>query len=191
MGKIFVGLDTETTGLKVEKNDRIIEIALIGYEINIVDQEEVPKEIFRYVKRLNPGKSIDPKAQLIHGISHADLVGKQTFNEIEPFVTKILSKADVIVAHNAMFDITFIANEYSLINKTMPSDAICVDTMSDGRWATSNGKNPNLSELCYALEVDYDPLAAHGAAYDVDVMMQCFFKGVKLGGFNVRELLSK
>lgn len=180
---IIVGLDTETTDLKVEKGARVIEIALIGYEL------ETEQEKFRYVRRLNPGALIAPKAALVHGIRQADLIGQPTFDVIEPVVSKILSKADIVVAHNLDFDITFLVNEYQLIGRNMPSDAKGFDTVSEGRWATSFGKNPTLGELCYALGVDYDLSKAHGATYDVEVMMQCLFRGMKLGGFNIKGLL--
>ncbi|KCY89039.1 hypothetical protein J831_3542, partial [Acinetobacter baumannii 25691_8] len=39
--------------------------------------------------------------------------------------------------------------------------------------------------LCFALNIDYDPNAAHAADYDVDVMMQCFFAGLDRGFYKI------
>lgn len=184
---IITVLDTETTGLKTEKADRVIEIALVGFSIDIVKQEEIPKEVFRIERRFNPHRSIDPIAQMIHGISQADLVGKPEFKECESLITKVFDKSDLIVAHNLTFDAGFIFNEYSLIGKALPDvQGFC--TMSEGRWATSTGKNPNLRELCYCLDVEYNPDEAHAALYDVLKTAECFFRGVKLGGYNIKEL---
>lgn len=57
--------------------------------------------------------------------------------------------------------------------------------MVQGRWATPMGKYPSLKELCFACDVPYDPEKAHGAEYDVDMMMQSFLFGYKLGFFKV------
>lgn len=175
--------DTETTGLKPE-TDRIIEIAIAGYDL------ETEQKKFEFVRRIFSGKAIDPKAQLIHKISMADLIGKPTFAEVEPFITKIFEKSDIAVAHNLNFDVDFLLHEYQRIKKPLP-DVQGFDTMADGRWATSFGKLPNLGELCWACEVDYEPDAAHSALYDIDVLAKCFFFAVKHGGFSVKELLSK
>jgi len=63
------------------------------------------------------------------------------------------------------------------------------DTMTEGVWATHDGKKPSLQELCFACEVEYDPALAHAAAYDVDKMMDCFFKGLEWGYFELPEAL--
>jgi len=59
------------------------------------------------------------------------------------------------------------------------------DTMTEGRWATPDGKLPKLQELCFALEVEYDTNKAHAAEYDVDVMMECLWKGIDCGFFTL------
>lgn len=174
--------DTETTGLKVEKGHRIIEVAIAMYEV------ETERKLFEFVKRVNPGVAIDPKAQMIHGISQRDLIGKQQFKDIEPVITRFFEKSDIAVAHNIGFDIEFLFNEYSLIGKRIP-DVQGFDTMEQGRWATSNGKLPNLGELCYACEVDYDPDQAHQALYDITKTAECFFFGIKHGGYNIKEFI--
>ncbi len=53
--------------------------------------------------------------------------------------------------------------------------------MKNGRWATANGKNPKLGELCWALQVDYDPALAHAAEYDVQKTAECLWRGVDAG----------
>ena len=185
---VITVFDTETTGLKFDKGDRIIEIAMIGYQFDIEKPDIEGVEIFKIEKRFSVNKAIDVKAQMVHKISQADLIGKPPFREIEPLISKVFSKSDLMVAHNIGFDVGFLYGEYSLIGKTIP-DAEGFCTMENGRWATSNGKNPNLGELCYALEVDYDPNQAHAALYDVQKTTQCLFAGIRRGGYNIRDLL--
>ena len=42
-----------------------------------------------------------------------------------------------------------------------------------------------LSELCFALGVEYDPNAAHAADYDTEVLAQCLFAGIDRGFFKL------
>jgi DNA polymerase-3 subunit epsilon len=53
--------------------------------------------------------------------------------------------------------------------------------MKNGVWATPDGKKPNLEELCFACGVPYDKSQSHKADYDVDVMMQAYFKAKSWG----------
>jgi DNA polymerase-3 subunit epsilon len=96
-----------------------------------------------------------------------------------------MSVCNVIVAHNGNgFDLPFIAAELLRIGSPVPN-VQSVDTMLDGRWATPNGKYPNLEELCFAMDVPYDQKLAHSAEYDVNVMLDCFFKALKMGFYKL------
>lgn len=179
---IVAGTDIETTGLDQEKGHRIIEICLNLYDL------EKQNKLFSYVQRIHPHRAIDAKAQEVHGITIHDLANSPDWEEVAPRIQKILSKCDLVVGHNGdYFDMPFIALELMRVGLEVPRIKT-FDTMVNGRWATSFGKNPNLGELCFALNIPYDADQAHGAEYDVDVMMQCFFEGVKRGFYDV-ELL--
>ena len=67
-------------------------------------------------------------------------------------------------------------------------NTFCVDTMLQCRWATPYGKYPNLGELCFATSTEYDTAKAHGASYDVEVMMKSFFKGFNSGFINLKKV---
>ena len=173
---IAVGLDLETTGLDVNKGDKIIEVAIIAYD------SDTGRPIDTYVKRVDPECPISPKAQEIHGISYESLVGSPKWRDVAEDVRTKLAKADIVVIHNAAFDAPFIATQLLEAGlKLPPMNIFC--TMENGRWATPNGKLPNLGELAFALDVPYNPEEAHAADYDVGVMMKCFFKGVERGFF--------
>lgn len=173
---LIVGLDLETTGLDVDKGDKIIEVAILSYDGNIQRLYDT------YVKRVDPERAISPKAQEIHGISYESLVGSPKWKDISQDVLEKLSKADLIVIHNAAFDAPFIATQLLEAGRKLPQMNIFC-TMENGRWATPNGKLPNLGELAFSLGVEYDPSKAHGADYDVRVLMACFFKGFNRGFF--------
>jgi DNA polymerase-3 subunit epsilon len=174
----IIGLDIETTGLKQEAGHRIIEIAMLTYDA------ESEALLDTFVQRIDPERAIDPMAQKVHGISYEELVGCPKWPEVAPRVADKLNGADLMVVHNLSFDQPFIAGELRRIGIKAPSvPGFC--TMRNGRWACFNGKFPKLGELCFALSVAYDKEKAHGAEYDVEVMMQCFFEGVRRNFYKV------
>lgn len=169
---IIAGLDIETTGL-LAPDHRIVEIYIGLWKDK--------KRIWQYEQRINPERAISADAQRVHGISINDLFGMPTWNDVAPIVYKILSRADLLVAHNGNeFDLPFIKKELERVGLKMPEKP-SVDTMLEGTWATSDGKKPRLGELAFACGIEYDPTKAHAASYDVEVMMDCFFKARKWG----------
>lgn len=169
----ILGFDTETTGTNPDKGDRIIEIALIKYS-------PTGEKIDEYVRRLDPEHPIHPDAQAVHGIAYADLVGQPKFADLAPEIFDLIQGASLLVAHNIEFDSNFLTSEFLRIEHKIPQVAsFC--TMQNSRWACYDGKLPKLAEVCFALGVEYDPSAAHSASYDVEVCLECFFKGCERG----------
>lgn len=174
MSKTELGLDIETTGL-LDPDHRIIEIYL--------EARRDGKTIFTYEQRFDPQRAITAEAQRVHGISYTDLIGKPTFDSLAPTIQAILARFDVHIAHNGVsFDMPFLKKELERCGLVMPEKPI-VDTMLEGLWATPDGKKPNLSELCFATGIVYDPSKAHAAEYDVRVMLDAYDVGRKLGFF--------
>lgn len=183
---ILTGLDIETTGLHQEKGHRIIEICMKMYDW------PSQKVIRVYAQRINPERSIEKGAMAVHGIAEEDLIAEPKWKDVAPVIKEYLQESDIVVAHNGMgFDMPFILNELHRVDVLPTRSAKIVDTMLDGRFACASGKVPNLGELCFALDVDYDPENAHAADYDVDVMMQAYFNGLKIGAFKMPVIKSK
>ena len=174
---IFVALDTETTGIDPAEH-RFVEIYASKHHMN-------GDLIAKFYKRIDPQRTIQAEAQRVHGISYADVAGCPTFADVAGELVAFLDEADFIVAHNGdEFDIPFINSELKRVGKPK-IEKPTVDTMKQGRWATPNGKVPNLGELCFACGVDYDPAKAHAADYDVNVMADCFVRGVFWGFYEL------
>ncbi len=178
MSRIICGLDTETTGFVYEKGHRIIEVCLSLYD------EATRKHLHTYTQRIDPRRSIPADATAVHGIRESDVAGCPDMASVAPTIQKILGKSQLLVIHNAGFDIPFIASELEAHGLEIPSHLDVCCTMEGARWATADGKNPKLAELCYTMGVDYDTGKAHAAEYDVKVMMECWFKARELGFFN-------
>lgn len=174
-------LDAETTGLEQEKGHRLIEVALFTFDFAsraLLD---------KYVQRIDPERSIDAKAQEMHGIAYNELVGQPKWETVAPEVYRRMDEADVVIAHNKGFDLPFICLELARVGLDIPNcESFC--TMEEGRWATFDGKSPKLQELCFALGVDYDPNKAHAAEYDVMKTAECLWAGIDRGFYKLPEV---
>lgn len=178
---LIAGVDTETTGFDATAGHRMVEIAIVTYDF------ATRKMVDNYTQRIDPDRSIPAAAQAVHGIAYEDLVGMPKWEDIASIVRAKLDAASVVVAHNMGFDGPFIGNELLRVGETLPGfEPFC--TMENARWACPDGKYPKLGELCFALGVPYDPASAHGASYDVEVMMACFWAGLDRGFYRLPAL---
>lgn len=92
LGKDWVTLDTETTGLAV--GDEVIEIA--------VTDGKTGNTLLNSLVR--PNVRIDPKAEEVHKISNADVALAPTWPEVREKLIEAV-KGKTIVIYNAQFDI--------------------------------------------------------------------------------------
>ncbi|KAA5604384.1 3'-5' exonuclease [Roseospira marina] len=175
---LIAGLDLETTGLLGKDgtpgDQRIVEVCVQLWCL------ESRSRKLNFVQRIDPQRSITEKAQAVHGITAADLIGKPLWDEVAPKTHVILNKSIMTVAHNGVgFDAPFINGEFRRVGLSEVGPFL--DTMLNGRFATPTGAVPSLEKLCFSCGVYYDHDLAHGADYDVTVMMECFFKALDWG----------
>lgn len=176
---LIAGLDLETTGLDQSEGHRIIEIAISIYDL------DTRAHVGKYETRINPQRPIDPAAQEVHKISFDMLTHCPLWSAVAPKVSAILARTRYVVAHNGLgFDMPFLYGELLREGCSLP-EVYLIDTMLQARWATPDGSLPNLGSLAFACGVDYDPDKAHGALYDVDVMMSSFFSQFDRGFFQL------
>lgn len=177
---LIAGLDIETTGIDQADGHRIIEIAIAIHDL------DSQARVGSFVARVNPQRPIDPDAQAVHKISFDMLAHEPLWGAVAPKVSAILSRCHYVVAHNGEgFDMPFVCAELQREGCTVPRQFKLVDTMLQARWATPDGSLPNLGALCFACNVPYDAKQAHGALYDVDVMLQAFFSQLEYGFFHL------
>lgn len=116
----IVFFDTETTGFNAQAN-RIIELAAIGVRRNFEGKVEIWKEMDVYCK-LPDGQKIPEKIVELTGITDQMLVEQgisedemaAQFAQIMAGEVDADSKETLLVAHNAQFDLNFLAFLYVL-----------------------------------------------------------------------------
>jgi DNA polymerase-3 subunit epsilon len=115
MSTTFVSLDFETTGILPSRH-RVIEIGLVRFSVDLNIIEE-------FSTLINPGRDVGKTN--IHGITPTMLAGAPTFAEVAPRICAFLNES-VLVAHNKMFDLGFLAMELQRAGITPPElDALC------------------------------------------------------------------
>ena len=116
-------LDIETCN--ATDGDHIIDIAVVSCRRGI--------DTGRWDRKLNPGVPIDAETQKTHGLTDEEVAGSQTFAQVEPELTRLLTARDgeqlVLVAHNAPFDVSRLKLEYERAGQAMPDLAV-LDTMA-------------------------------------------------------------
>ncbi len=100
----FVAFDLETTGL-FPITSGIIEIGAVKFTLD--------GEISRYQALVNPEMLISESSFLIHGITQEMVINQPTIEKVLPDFLDYI-KDTVLIAHNAVFDVSFIS--YSLVH---------------------------------------------------------------------------
>lgn len=101
LGRPYVVLDFETTGLGVE--DRVIEIAALR-----IDGAQVSE----FHSLCHPGRPLPPFITQLTGLTDSDLAGAPPTSEaIRRLAAEMLADQPVLVAHNLSFDQRFLNTE--------------------------------------------------------------------------------
>ena len=162
----YICLDTETTGISIKKQHKIIEIGCV----EVINGKETGQTYHTY---LNPNREIDTEAQEVHGISLDFLQDKPTFSEISQDFTQFI-KNSVLVIHNAPFDINFLNHELSLCGLEKIENEV-IDTLVLARKKYINEK-ASLDALCKKFEIDTSERNLHGALLDAQLLAKVFVK---------------
>ena len=99
-------VDLETTGLNPE-TDAIIELALMLVWVD--EEREVIAHIGPFSWLEDPKVELDPRVSLVTGLANHMLKGHK-IDDVS--VERYLSRADVLVSHNASFEIGFLERRY-------------------------------------------------------------------------------
>ena len=163
MYEIF--LDTETTGLSISDDHRIVEIACI--ETNgLIPTNNV------FHKIINPKRKVSDEALKIHGLTDEFLENKKTFKDIaEEFINFIEGKK--LIIHNAPFDISFLNHELKKINKNIIDIEKVTDSLEIAR-SKFPGVSNSLDNLCKRFNIDLSRREKHNALLDCELLREVY-----------------
>ncbi|MGD0493686.1 MAG: DNA polymerase III subunit epsilon [Steroidobacteraceae bacterium] len=163
-----VVLDTETTGLEVELQHRVIEIGCV----EIFNRRLTGRHFHRY---LNPERDIDEGAVQVHGLTRQRLAKEPTFAQIRTEFLEFVRDAELII-HNAAFDVAFLNAE---LGRGAESSArigdLCrvLDTLALARQMHPGQRN-SLDALCKRYSVDNSRRDYHGALLDARLLAEVY-----------------
>jgi DNA polymerase-3 subunit epsilon len=163
-----VVLDTETTGLEVEQDHRVIEIGCV----ELFNRRLTGRSFHRY---LNPERDIDEGALEVHGLSREQLAKEPRFAEIRAEFLDFVRDAELII-HNAAFDVAFLDAELARGGEGAPSiGSICriLDSLSLARRMHPGQRN-SLDALCRRYSVDNSQRDYHGALLDARLLAEVY-----------------
>lgn len=150
----FAIFDVETTGLNPAFGHRVCEVACL----RVRGQEELS----RLETLVEPERSISAGAFRVNQITTDMLTDAPAFAAVAPRLLEIMDNA-VLVAHNAAFDLGFLAAELEIAALPPPQGPVA-DTLALARRVYNYPRN-SLPALARALEVESQP--SHRAMSDV------------------------
>ncbi len=187
--------DTETTGLpknyKATVTDlknwpRMIQIAWLSYDYN---QKMIDEKCF-IIKPV--GFKIPTEASDIHGITNEMALKEgRDLKEVLTIFAEVLSRTEILVAHNISFDEKIVGAEFlrkKIQNELSSVKKICTKESSTDYCQIPGNfgkyKWPNLTELHTKLfKKEFEE--AHHALGDVKACANCFFELKKRGVISV------
>lgn len=163
----LVVLDTETTGLAVEKGHRLVEIGCL----ELLERRPSGRRFQRY---LNPQRPMDAGASEVTGLTDEFLADKPLFHQVVESFLSFVRGAELII-HNAAFDVGFIDAELARAGREERLADICVitDSLSLAREKYPGQRN-SLDALCKRLGVDNTHRSLHGALLDAELLTEVY-----------------
>jgi DNA polymerase-3 subunit epsilon len=160
-------LDTETTGLDPKDGHKIIEIACF----ELINKVKTGKVFHSFV---NPLRDVPHEAFRIHGISTEFLKDKPTFDLIADKFLDFIGD-DILVIHNASFDIKFLNFELNILRKKTLEMSRVVDSLMLARKKFPGGQN-SLDALCKRFNLDLSKREKHGAMIDTELLCDVYIE---------------
>ena len=163
MNEIF--LDTETTGLSISENHRIVEVACVE------TKDLVPtKNVFH--KLLNPQREVPEDAVKIHGFTTEILKKEKKFEQIvDEFLNFVKEKK--LIIHNADFDLSFLNYELRLLKKDEIKKEQVIDSLTLAREKYPGVSN-SLDNLCKRFQIDLSRRTKHNALLDCELLREVY-----------------
>lgn len=175
-GRLAV-IDTETTGLKAELGDRIIDIAIATCEYGR-ESGRLFRVVDRYESLEDPEMPIPPEITRLTGISD-DMVRGQRIDEAG--IARVMDGVALVICHNARFDRAFLEARYPAF-ATKPFAC----TLDEIPWDQWNMKSSKLDYIGYRFGFFHE---GHRARADVDMLLALLAQKAPDGEHSVLSVL--
>jgi DNA polymerase-3 subunit epsilon len=160
-------LDTETTGLKANDGDRLVEIGCVELFNHMATGNN-------YRVYINPERVMPDEAFRVHGLSEEFLLDKPLFADVIDGFLEFIEDSPLII-HNAEFDIGFLNAELGNVGKPKISMERTIDTVKLARRKFP-GSRVNLDALCSRFQIDNTNRALHGALLDAQLLSEVYLE---------------
>lgn len=160
-------VDCETTGLS--SDDRLITLAAILLDVPQVSAGKLKLSMLYRI--YNPERLCHPTAAQIHGFTDEVLSRQPRFVEEASEVSEFFSRADLVVCHNAKFDLAFVNRE--LARSSMPllnCETFCTMQSFRFKYGPPASLDHSIAKFGMAREGK-----GHGALEDAWLTMNLFF----------------
>lgn len=156
----FTLIDIETTGLSPYW-DEIIEIGAIKC-VNCAP-------VSTYTTLIKPHTPIDEFTEELTGITNEMLENERDISEILPEFIEFIG-SDILIAHNAHFDINFLYDAFEKIDISFSSNF--VDTLKLSRLARKDEEHHTLEDLCKRYNIVNEE--SHRSMSDCYATLDCY-----------------
>ena len=163
MNEVF--LDTETTGLSIQEDHRIVEIACVETK-DLIPTKKTFHEL------INPERKVEEDALKIHGYTNEMLKEKKKFRDIANEFLQFIEGKKLII-HNASFDVSFLNHELKKINKKTLNIKNVVDSLAIARTKYPGVSN-SLDNLCKRFNIDLSKRTKHNALLDCELLREVY-----------------
>ena len=173
-------LDTETTGFEPNEGDRIVEIGAV----ELIGHVPTGRTYHQYI---NPMRSMPAGAFGVHGIGpdlleppqqpkpgQVILRDKPVFADIAQGFLDFIG-TDVMVIHNAAFDMKFLNAELGWLKRPLLPMAQSLDTLAIARRKFP-GSPASLDALCRRFGIDNSNRTLHGALLDSEILAEVYLE---------------
>ncbi|HEY4981467.1 MAG TPA: exonuclease domain-containing protein [Pseudolabrys sp.] len=162
-----MAVDVETTGL--HSTDRIVSIGAIWLPTACLSEPSFPISYIHLI--FDPGRTSHPKAEEVHGFDDWTLRHQEPFGLYAERIRRFLQSGNLIIAHNAEFDIGFINRELATAGQPTLDKPICCTT--EGYRAADLGASASLKSVCATMGLRRQG-KVHGALEDAWLALMAY-----------------
>jgi DNA polymerase-3 subunit epsilon len=175
-GRLAV-VDTETTGLKPELGDRIIDLAIATCEYGR-ETGRLYRVVDRYESLEDPDVPIPPEIVRLTGITDAMVRGQRID---EQGVARVLDRVGVVICHNARFDRAFLEARYPAF-----AGMRFACSLEEVPWERWNMNTTKLDYIGFRFGLFHE---GHRARADVDMLLALLARTAPDGEEGILSLL--